>query len=110
VKWLSANEVIITYVNREQNAAVTAINDATTGQVQLSKVNKFLFIIRHFYFLIEKLYNLFVVERFIHLIQMVRRGFCPMVCSLHQITIITFKFGLAMKTQIFYHLILGFVV
>lgn len=38
VKWLRDDRIIVVYVNREQNRANTVINDATTGNVLLSKV------------------------------------------------------------------------
>lgn len=37
VKWLRDDRIIVVYVNREQNRANTVINDATTGNVLLSK-------------------------------------------------------------------------
>jgi hypothetical protein len=38
VKWLTDDSVIVVYVNRKQSRSITIINDATTGNVILSKV------------------------------------------------------------------------
>lgn len=38
VKWLSDDAILIIYVNRKQNSAIIAKNDAMNGQVLMSKV------------------------------------------------------------------------
>ena len=37
MKWLTSDSVIVVYVNRKQTHSITLINDATTGEVLLSK-------------------------------------------------------------------------
>ena len=38
VSWLTDDSLIVVYVNRKQNRAITVINDATTGYVLLTKL------------------------------------------------------------------------
>jgi len=40
VNWFTTDSIIVVYVNRKQNKAITVINDATTGNVQNRKVNR----------------------------------------------------------------------
>jgi hypothetical protein len=93
IKWMGYNQIIVVYVNRKQNKAVTAINDAGNGYVILAKV---LFIIlNRVIFTIKKLNCVVKYSRNTRLCLRASTtlGSCHLDSWHLPYTIISFKFG-----------------